>query len=80
MFFPVSPLLTTFHSMLYLVQTDWFIKAVPIELVHCMPGWSHILYIFTAYYMQKGGKGVQIACKISYVLNGRPFYEKVFFF
>ena len=22
--------------------------------------------------MQKGGEGVQIACKIAYVLNGRP--------
>ena len=27
---------------------------------------------FIAYYMQKGGRWVQIACKIAYVLNGRP--------
>ena len=25
-----------------------------------------------AYYMQKGGEGVQIACKIAYVINGKP--------
>ena len=35
-------------------------------------GGSSLLYIFIAYYMQKGGEGVQIACKIAYVLNGRP--------
>ena len=29
------------------------------------------LYISIAYYMQKGGGWVQIACKIAYVLNGR---------
>ena len=34
-------------------------------------GSSH-LYISIAYYMQKGGGWVQIACKIGYVLNGRP--------
>ena len=28
-----------------------------------------------AYYMQKGEEGVQIACKIAYVLNGRPHRE-----
>ena len=26
--------------------------------------------------MQKGGEGVQIACKIAYVLNGRPLCIK----
>ena len=31
-----------------------------------------LLYICIAYYMQKGGEGVQIACKIAYVLNGGP--------
>ena len=31
-----------------------------------------LLYISIAYYMQKGGGWVQIACKIAYVLNGRP--------
>ena len=36
-------------------------------------GWgSSLLYISVAYYMQKGGGWVQIACKIAYVLNGRP--------
>ena len=37
-------------------------------------GWvgSSLLYISIAYYMQKGGEGVQIACKIAYILNGRP--------
>ena len=35
-------------------------------------GVSSLLYISIAYYMQKGGEGVQIACKIAYVLNGRP--------
>ena len=35
-------------------------------------GGSRLPYISIAYYMQKGGEGVQIACKIAYVLNGRP--------
>ena len=35
-------------------------------------GGSSLLYISIAYYMQKGGSGVQIACKLAYVLNGRP--------
>ena len=33
---------------------------------------SSLLYISIAYYMQKGGGWVQIACKIAYVLNERP--------
>ena len=33
---------------------------------------SSLLYISIAYYMQKGGEGVQKACKIAYVINGRP--------
>ena len=33
-------------------------------------GGSSLLYICIAHYMQKGW--VQIACKIAYVLNGRP--------
>ena len=32
---------------------------------------SSLLYISIAYYMQKGGGWVQIACKTAYVLNGR---------
>ena len=35
-------------------------------------GGSSLLYISIAYCMQKGGEGVQIACKIAYVINGRP--------
>ena len=35
-------------------------------------GGSCLLYISIAYYMQKGGKGVQRACQIAYILNGRP--------
>ena len=37
-------------------------------------GWvgSSLLYISLAYYMQKGGGWIQIACKISYVLNESP--------
>ena len=37
-------------------------------------GWvgSSLLYISIVYYMQKVGGWVQIACKIAYVLNGRP--------
>ena len=35
-------------------------------------GRSSLLYISIAYYMQKGGGWVQIACKSAYVLNGRP--------
>ena len=35
-------------------------------------GGSSLLYISIAYFMQKGGEGVQIACKIAYVFNGRP--------
>ena len=43
-----------------------------------MGGGSTFLYVSIAYYMQKkrgGGAGgglVQIACKIAYVINGRP--------
>ena len=35
-------------------------------------GGSSLLYIPIAYYMQQRGEGVQIACKIANVLNGRP--------
>ena len=35
-------------------------------------GGSNLLYISIAYYMQKWGQGVQIACKNAYVINGRP--------
>ena len=38
-------------------------------------GVSSLLYIYIAYYMQKGGEGVQIACKTAYVLNGRPLIQ-----
>ena len=31
-----------------------------------------LLYISIAYYMQKMKEGVQIACKIAYVIDGRP--------
>ena len=34
-------------------------------------GGSSLLYILIAYYMQKG-EGVQIACKIAHIQNGRP--------
>ena len=34
-------------------------------------GGSSLLYISIVYYMQKGG-GVQIACKMAYVIDGRP--------
>ena len=33
---------------------------------------SSLPYISIAYYIQKGVGWVQIACKIAYVLNGRP--------
>ena len=36
------------------------------------------LYISIAYYMQKGGGWVQIACKIAYVLNGSPLGNMIF--
>ena len=35
-------------------------------------GGASLLYISIAYYMQKGGGWVLIACTIAYVLNGRP--------
>ena len=38
-------------------------------------GGSGLLYISIAYYMQKGGGWVQIACNIAYVLNGRPLSD-----
>ena len=44
---------------------------------------SSLLYISIAYYMLKGEGWVQIACKIAYVLNGRPLdgryvrYDKI---
>ena len=37
---------------------------------------SSLLYISIAYYMQKGGGWVQIACEIAYVLNGRSLTVK----
>ena len=36
---------------------------------------SSLLYISIAYYMQTGGGGVQKACNIAYVLNGRPLRD-----
>ena len=35
-------------------------------------------YISIVYYMQKGVGWVQIACKIAYVLNGRPLMTNAF--
>ena len=35
---------------------------------------SDLPYISIAYYMQKGGEGVQKACKNAYVINGRPHF------
>ena len=35
-------------------------------------GGSSLLYISINHYMQKGGEGVQIACKTACVINGRP--------
>ena len=40
-------------------------------------GGSSLLYISIAYYMQKGEERVQIACKIAYLLNGRPLSGKL---
>ena len=41
-------------------------------------GVSSLQYISIAYYVQEGGEGVQIACKIAYILNGRPHTKKSF--
>ena len=41
---------------------------------------SSLLYISIAYYMQKGGGWVMIACQNAYVLNGRPLIFFVFCF
>ena len=38
-------------------------------------GGSSLLYISIAYYRQKGGGWVQIACKVANVLNGRPLLK-----
>ena len=38
-------------------------------------GGSSLLYISIAYYMQKVGEGVQIACKIAYVINLRQYVD-----
>ena len=50
------------------------IRGLPFSTYASSGGWvgSSLLYISIAYYMQKGGGWVQIACKIVYVLNGRP--------
>ena len=42
--------------------------------MYALRGWvgSSPVYVYIAYYMQKGGGWVQIACIIAYVLNGRP--------
>ena len=48
-------------------------RGLPLSTYAPRGGWvgSSLLYIFIAYYMQKGGGWVQIACKVAYVLNGR---------
>ena len=38
-------------------------------------GGVSFLYISIAYYMQKGGEGVQKACKNVCVINGRPHWK-----
>ena len=40
---------------------------------------SNFPYISIVYYMQKGGGWVQIACKIAYILNGRPLGDLFMF-
>ena len=47
-------------------------RGLPLSTYALMGGGSSLLYISIAYYMQKGGGWVQIACKIAYLLNGRP--------
>ena len=43
--------------------------------VRCVFGSAQLYYIFIAYYMQnKGEEGVQMTCKITYVLNGLTSY------
>ena len=37
---------------------------------------SSLPYMSIAYYMQKGEEGLQIACTIAYVINGRPLIIK----
>ena len=39
-------------------------------------GGSNLLYTSIAYYLQKGGGWVQIACEIAYVLNGRSLAKE----
>ena len=57
------------------------IVLIQIRLINLLRGLggggSSFLYISIAYYMQKGGGWVQIACKNAYVLNGRPLMEMV---
>ena len=66
--------MNTVQTLLYVISTsaleDW---GLPFSTYAPRGGGgSSLLYISIAYYMQKGGEGVQIACKIAYVLNGRP--------
>ena len=53
---------------------DFYCRGLP--LITYAPrergGGSSLLYISITYYMQKGGEGVQKACKNVYVINGRP--------
>ena len=55
-------------------QSGMYIRGLP--LITYEPrgdgGGSSLPYISIAYYMQKGVEGVQIACKIAYVISGRP--------
>ena len=57
--------------------TVTFIMDLPFSTNACrgrVGGGSSLRYISIVYYMQKRvcGEGVQIACKIAYVLNRRP--------
>ena len=38
-------------------------------------GRSCLLCISIAYYLEKGGEGVQIACRNPYVIDGRPLMK-----
>ena len=33
------------------------------------------IHVHCVFHAKRGGEGVQIACKIAYVLNGRPFVK-----
>ena len=55
-----------------------YVRGLPFSTYAPRGGGASLLYISIAYFMQKGGGWVQKACKIAYVLNGRPLIKSCY--